>query len=71
MLEQRRPVVTEQAARADDLVDEAIEVGHGGSDPLVTTPRCCLKLLTVKADLERELEDFSLHCSKTASTFTG
>ena len=36
MLEQRRPVVTEQAARADDLVDEAIEVGHGRSDPLVT-----------------------------------
>jgi hypothetical protein len=28
--------VAEQAARADDLVDEAIDVGHGRSEPLVT-----------------------------------
>ena len=58
-------VVTEQAAKADDLVDEAIEVGHGRSDPLVTHARMLrLELLNVKADLERELEDFSLNCSK-------
>lgn len=28
--------ITEQAAKADALVDEAIEVGHGRSNPLVT-----------------------------------
>jgi hypothetical protein len=30
-----------------------------------------LELLKVKADLERELEDFSLNCSRCASTFIG
>jgi hypothetical protein len=30
-----------------------------------------LKLLTVKADLERELEDFSLHYSKCGLDVTG
>ncbi len=56
--------VTEQAATADDLVDEAIEVGHGRSDPLVVHAKMLrLELLKVKADLERELEDFSLNCS--------
>jgi hypothetical protein len=57
--------VGEQAAKADDLVDEAIGVGHGRSDPLVTHAKMLrLELLKVKADLERELEDFSLNCSK-------
>jgi hypothetical protein len=57
--------VTEQAAKADDLVNEAIEVGHGRSDPLVIHAKMLrLELLNVKADLERELEDFSLNCSK-------
>jgi hypothetical protein len=35
VLERAVHVVTEQVARADSLVDEAIEVGHGRSDPLV------------------------------------
>lgn len=35
ILEHAVHAVTEQAAKADDLVDEAIEVGHGRSDPLV------------------------------------
>jgi hypothetical protein len=30
-----------------------------------------LELLKVKADLERELEDFSLNCSKAAWTCIG
>ena len=37
ILEHAVHAVTEQAAKADALVDEAIEVGHGRSDPLVTT----------------------------------
>jgi hypothetical protein len=53
----------DQAAKADDLVDEAIDVGHGRSDPLVVHAKMLrLELLKVKADLERELEDFVLNC---------
>jgi len=45
--------------------NEAIEVGHGRSDPLVTYAKMLrLELLNVKAGLERELEDLSLNCSK-------
>jgi hypothetical protein len=36
ILEHAVRTVTEQAAKADALVDEAIEVGHGRSNPLVT-----------------------------------
>jgi hypothetical protein len=65
ILEHAVHTVAEQAAKADDLVDEAIEVGHGRSDPLVTHAKMLrLELLKVKADLERELEDFVLNCSK-------
>jgi hypothetical protein len=64
VLENAIRLVTDQAAKADDLVDEAIDVGHGRSDPLVTHAKMLrLELLKVKADLERELEDFSLNCS--------
>ena len=65
ILEHAIHAVTEQAAKADDLVDEAIEVGHGRADPLVVHPKMLrLELLNVKADLERELEDVSLNCTK-------
>ena len=56
ILEHAVHTVAEQAAKADDLVDEAIEVGHGRSDPLVTHAKMLrLDLLKVRADLEREL----------------
>jgi hypothetical protein len=43
---------------ADELVDEQIE-GHGRSERLVTHAKMLrLERLNVKADLERELEDF-------------
>jgi len=65
ILEHAVHTIAEQAAKADDLVDEAIGVGHGRSDPLVTHAKMLrLELLKVKADLERELEDFILNCSK-------
>jgi hypothetical protein len=65
ILERAVHSVTEQAAKADDLVDEAIEMGHGRSDPLVTHAKMLrLELLNLKADLERELETFSLNCWK-------
>ena len=65
ILEHAVRVVAEQATKADALVDEAIDVGHGRADPLVTHAKMLrLELLNVKADLERELEDFSLNCSR-------
>jgi hypothetical protein len=65
ILERAVHAVAEQATKADALVDEAIDVGHVRSDPLVTHAKMLrLELLKVKADLERELEDFSLNCSK-------
>lgn len=64
ILEHAVHTIAEQAAKADDLVDEAIDVGHGRSDPLVTHAKMLRReLLNVKADLERELETFSLNCS--------
>jgi hypothetical protein len=36
ILEHAVHTVAKQAAKFDDLVDEAIAVGHGWSDPLVT-----------------------------------
>ncbi len=64
-LEHAVHTVAEQAGKADDLVNDAIEVGHGRSDPLVTHAKMLrLELLKGKADLEHQLEDFSLNCSK-------
>ena len=65
ILERAVHVVAEQATKTDELVDEAIEIGHGRSDPLVVHAKMLrLELLNVKADLERELEDFVPNCSK-------
>ena len=56
ILEHAVHTIAEQAAKADDLVDEAIGVGHGRSDPLVTHAKMLrLELVKVKADLERSL----------------
>jgi hypothetical protein len=52
ILERAIHAVAEQATMADELVDEAIEVGHGRSDALVTHAKMLrLELLNVKADL--------------------
>jgi class 3 adenylate cyclase len=63
ILERAVRAVAEQAAKADDFVDEAIDVGHGRSDPLTHAKMLRLELLKVKAELERELETFSMNCS--------
>ena len=64
ILEQTVRTVAEQAIKADELVDEAKAAG-GGSHPVTVHAKMLrLELLKVKADLERELEDFSLNCSK-------
>jgi hypothetical protein len=64
ILERAVAAVTKQAVKADDLVDEATAAG-GGSHPVTSHAKMLrLELLKVKADLERELETFSLNCSK-------
>lgn len=55
--------VTEQAANADTTVDEAIAAGLDGSDKIVVSVKMLrAELLSVKADLERELEKIVLNC---------
>lgn len=46
------------------LVDEAKAAGGGDHPVTVHAKMLRLELLKVKADLERELEDFSVNCSK-------
>jgi hypothetical protein len=49
--------VTEQAANANEIVEEATKAGLDGSEPFVVNiKRLRAELLSVKADLERELE---------------
>jgi hypothetical protein len=64
ILERAVRAVAEQATKADDLVDEAAAAGGGDHPVTVHAKMLRLELLKVKADLERELEDFSLNCSK-------
>jgi hypothetical protein len=47
-----------------ELVDEAKAAGGGDHPVTVHAKMLRLELLNVKADLERELEDFSLNCSR-------
>ena len=64
ILEHAVRTIAEQAAKAGELVDEATAAA-GGSHPVTIHAKMLrLELLHAKADLERELEDFSLNCSK-------
>ena len=64
ILEHAVHTIAEQAVKADELVDEATAAG-GGSHPVTVHAKMLrLELLNVKADLELELEDFTLNCSK-------
>jgi hypothetical protein len=64
VLEHAVHAIAEQAVKADELVDEATAAG-GGSHPVTVQAKMLrLELLKTKADLERELEDFVLNCSK-------
>ena len=64
ILERAVHTIAEQAAKADELVDEAKAAGGGDHPVTVHAKMLRLELLKVKADLERELEDFSLNCSR-------
>jgi hypothetical protein len=63
VLEHAVHTIAEQAAKADDLVKEATAAGGAHHPVTVHAKMLRLELLKVKADLERELEDFSLNCS--------
>jgi len=63
VLERAIQRVADQAANAHAIVDEAITSGLDGSDKLViSTKMLRAELLSVKADLERELEREYLDC---------
>ena len=63
ILEHAVRAIAEQASKADELVDEV--KAAGGDHPVTVHAKMLrLELLKVKADLERELEDFVLNCSK-------
>jgi hypothetical protein len=61
--------VTEQAANADAIVDEAMAAGLDGSDRLTLgVKELRAELLYVKADLEHELEREILDCAVCGRT---
>jgi hypothetical protein len=61
--------LSEQAAKADALVDEALAAGLNGSHPLTIQAKMLrLELLNVKADLERNLGQLVLDCSDCGRT---
>lgn len=56
--------VAEQAARTNTVIDEAMEAGLAADHPVtVAAKQVRLKLLNVKADLERELGKLVLNCT--------
>jgi hypothetical protein len=64
ILEQAVRTLSEQAAKADELVDEAAAAG-GGSHPVTIQAKMLrLELLKVKAELERELGTWVPNCTK-------
>jgi hypothetical protein len=69
VLERAIQRVTEQAANADAIVGEAMDAGLGGSHRLVVSTKILrAELLSVKGDLERELERLVLDCAACGRT---
>jgi hypothetical protein len=69
ILERAVRTLSEQAAKADELVDEALSAGLDGSHPVTLQAKMLrLELLKVKADLERELGRLVLDCSDCGRT---
>ena len=69
VLEDALRSVSRQAIKANDLIDEILAAGLGGSDPMTVHAKMLrLELLNVKADLERERGRFVLDCSRCGQT---
>jgi hypothetical protein len=62
VLEEAVHAVVDQAAKADAIVDEALDAGLDGSHPVSQGKMLRLEPLNVKADLEREPGTFVLDC---------
>lgn len=61
--------VSEQSAAASALVDEALDAGLDGSDPVTLQAKMLrLELLKVKADLEQGLGHLVLDCADCGQT---
>ena len=69
ILERAVRTVSEQTAKADVVVDEALAAGLDGSHPVTLQAKMLRQeLLQVKADLERELGRLVLDCSACGRT---
>lgn len=69
ILEPTVRAVTERAAAASALVDEALDAGLDGSHPVTLQAKMLrLELLSVKADLKRELGQLVLDCARCGQT---
>jgi hypothetical protein len=69
ILERAVRAVSDQAAKADTVVDEAFAAGLDGSHPVTLQAKMLRQeLLQVKADLERELGGLVLDCSACGRT---
>lgn len=69
ILERAVRAVSEQAAAASAIVDEALDAGLDGSHPIALQAKMLrLELLNVKADLERELGRLVLDCTDCGRT---
>lgn len=65
LLEWAVSAVAGSAAEAEAVIDEGMEAGLGGTDPITLHLKMVrLELLTVKSGLERELERLLLDCSE-------
>jgi hypothetical protein len=65
ILEGAVEALSEQARKADELVNEAARAGVNGSHPLAIQAKLLRQeLLRVKGDLERELETLVLDCTR-------
>jgi hypothetical protein len=64
VLERAVTTISEQAAKASDLIDEAMDTGLPADHPVTIAAKMLrLELLKTMAELERGLEEFSLTCT--------
>jgi hypothetical protein len=64
ILERAVIVISEQAAKASNLIDEAMGAGLPADHPVTIAAKMLrLELLKTKAELERGLGEFSLTCA--------
>src|SRR5215211_5962145 len=72
ILERAVQAIAEQAAKANDVIDEAINAGLDADHPATVAAKMLrLELLKTKADLERGLSEFVLNCKRGAWSCTG